>query len=99
MTSRESQLHLIDAQIALLNEARIGCDINGIDRRDVESEIETWRSIREIVEKHEGAIRERDVLFCKALIATLDTKDIERVTKCFNEMRPDEEHGGEDGKR
>jgi len=31
----------------------------------------------------------RDVLWCKALVATLDTRQIERVTRCFNENRPD----------
>jgi len=34
-------------------------------------------------------LRERDVLWCKALIATLDARQIEAVTRHFNEHRPD----------
>jgi hypothetical protein len=33
--------------------------------------------------------RERDALWCRALVATLSTEDIERVTKEFNRIRPD----------
>jgi len=31
----------------------------------------------------------RDVLWCKAIVATLDTRQIEAVTRHFNENRPD----------
>jgi hypothetical protein len=35
-------------------------------------------------------IRDRDELFAKALIATLDPKDMERVLMWFNTNRPDQ---------
>lgn len=35
------------------------------------------------------AIRDRDVLWCRALIHELDTTEIARVTKYFNNIRPD----------
>jgi len=36
-------------------------------------------------------LRERDLLWCRALIATLNTEDIELVTAEFNRIRPQQD--------
>lgn len=38
-------------------------------------------------------LRERDLLWCRALIATLGTEEIEKVTAEFNRIRPDKAIG------
>jgi hypothetical protein len=48
-------------------------------------EADAWHRERAAAE----AVRQRDVLWAKALIASLDAREIERVTRAFNASRPD----------
>ena len=60
------------------------------------SVVETAQRLADEVEALRGgtepspdAIRDRDALWCRALIGALDTDDVHAVTKLFNELRPD----------
>lgn len=75
------------------NERNIECDDTGrcaVCKTDTRTHNNDFRPELSMVHTR-GPARDRDALWCKALIDTLDPREMEKVTKRFNELRPDKE--------